>query len=185
VSAVQLEGAQRLIPDDPKRAAAMVATVREQVREALADLRRTVAALRTPLQADLPLSTALFRLISSFQGATGLTVHTTLPEELPDLPALHRLALYRAAQEALTNVQRHAQAHEVWFELNQGDQEISLLVGDDGRGIGEGAEMVGFGLRGLRERTVQLGGKLDLESRPGGGTQLRFCLPLPAEEADA
>ena len=116
VAAVQLEGAQRLIPKDPTRAAGMVGTVREQVREALSELRAAVATLREPLATDLTITTALQRLISSFEEATHLSVHLDFPDDLPSLSNAHRLALYRAAQEALTNVQKHAQAQQVWVK---------------------------------------------------------------------
>jgi signal transduction histidine kinase len=178
VAAVQLEAAQRLCSIEPERSKAMIGTVREEVREALAELRTTVTALRAPLEEDLQLRTSLRRLVSHFQDATGLTVHQVLPEELPDLPNSHRLALYRAAQEALTNVQRHAEARQVWLVLNIADSGISLLVSDDGRGMTLTAERESFGLAGLRERAEKLGGNLYLEPRRGGGTQLTFRLPL-------
>lgn len=178
VAAVQLEAAQRLCPTDPERAAILVGNVREQVREALGELRATVATLRAPVEADLQLPTALRRLTDHFEQATGLKVHRVLPEEMPSLPNTHRLALYRAAQEALTNVQKHAAAGQVWLVLNVGDGAISLLIGDDGRGPSPDRQAEGFGLQGLRERAAQLGGELHLEPRPGGGTQLSFRLPL-------
>jgi signal transduction histidine kinase len=184
VAAVQLEGAQRLIPSDPERAVHMVGTVRDQVREALGELRRTVATLRTPLEADLSLPAALTRLATGFELATGLTVHLALPEDVPDLPDAHRLALYRASQEGLTNVQRHAQARDVRLQLAWQDGVVTLVVDDNGVGGPVYAEQAGFGLRGLRERAAQLDGELALESRPGGGTRLSFRLPLPAEESD-
>jgi signal transduction histidine kinase len=180
VAAVQLEGAQRLIPADPDRAADMVGTVRQQVREALGELRYTVAALRAPLEEDLHLRSALQRLASRFEEATGLTVHQVLPEEKPDLPQAQRLVLYRAAQEALTNVQRHAQASQVWLVLSVQDGAASILVSDDGIGFSPGAANgSGLGLHGLRERAQQLSGELHLEARPGGGAQLSLRLPLP------
>jgi signal transduction histidine kinase len=114
VAAVQLEGAQRLIPRDPERAGRMVGTVREQVREALNELRRTVAALRQPPAIERPLPEALQQLALSFQAATGLRVHLALPDDTRELPPAHRLALYRAAQEGLTNIQRHAHAQDAW-----------------------------------------------------------------------
>lgn len=184
VAAVQLEGAQRLLPKDPERAAGIVGTVREQVREALTELRRTVAALRAPLEADLRLLSALKRLAANFEGATDITVHRVLPDESPDLPDAHRLALYRAAQEALTNVQRHADASQVWLVLTVDDGAATLLVGDDGRGFSVGGEETGFGLRGLRERVAQLSGELHVDPRQGGGTQFSFRLPLPERESD-
>jgi signal transduction histidine kinase len=101
-----------------------------------------------------------------------------LPDHLPDLPDTYRMALYRAAQEALTNVQKHAGARQVWFMLTVRADAIDLLVSDDGQGMPTDVEMAGFGLRGLRERAAQLGGEFHLEPRAGGGTQLSFRLPL-------
>jgi signal transduction histidine kinase len=181
VASVQLEAAQRLCPTDAERAAGLVGTVREQVREALAELRITVATLRTPVQEDLQLRSSLRRLMDQFEEVTGLTVNRVLPEELPPLPNAHRQALYRAAQEALTNVQKHARARQVWLVLAVGDGAVSLLVSDDGRGLAAGSGGDGFGLQGLRERAEQLEGELHLEPRQGGGTQLSFRLPLPPQ----
>jgi signal transduction histidine kinase len=188
VAAVQLEGAQRLIPDDPERAGRMLTVVRGQVTDALVDLRHTVAALRRPLEADLPLGKALRRLAQSFEDAAGLAVHLELPPETPVLPGPQRLALYRLAQEGLTNVQRHAKATQVWLRLETRADAVRLTVADDGIGPPAEAEAAGYGLRGLRERAAQLGGDLGLEARPAGGAQLTLRLPLspdadrPAEE---
>jgi len=181
VSAVQLEAAQRLIESDPERTAAMVGTAREEVRQALSELRRTVATLRAPLEADLPLPQALARLAAAFQEATDIAVHLTLPDAPLPLPAAHRLALYRTAQEALTNVQKHAAAGQVWLELRADGGHVTLCVGDDGVSFPAQGQESGFGLRGLRERASQLHGKLRLESRPGGGAQVCMSLPLPEE----
>jgi signal transduction histidine kinase len=181
VASVQLEGAQRLCSLDPDRAASMVGVVRGEVREALNELRSTVATLRTPIEADLELRHSLLLLVDRFEEATGLTVHRILPQDLPDLPNAHRLAIYRAAQEGLTNVQKHASASQAWLMLDARDNTISLLVSDDGQGLSLNADRTNFGVRGLRERAAQLGGEMHLESRPGGGTQLSILLPLPAE----
>jgi signal transduction histidine kinase len=185
VASVQLEGAQRLCPSDAERAATMIGTVREQIREALSELRSNVATLRAPVEADLQLSSSLQRLMTHFERATGLTIHKVLPEEMPKLPDTHRMALYRTAQEALTNVQRHAGAGQVWLVLTAHGNAVTLLVSDDGQGVSMSANQVGFGLQGLRERAAQLGGELHLEPRSGGGTQLSLRLPLPVEEEDA
>jgi signal transduction histidine kinase len=182
VAVVQLEGAERLIPSDPKQAAHMVETVREQIREGLSELRRTVATLRAPLAVDLSLPTALKQLASDFERATQLQVHTSLPEGLPPLPDHQRIALYRAAQEALTNVGRHAQARAAWLALEVTDETATLTVGDDGVGPAAGVESDGLGLRGMRERAAQLGGEVQLTARAEGGTRLVFCLPLRPED---
>lgn len=181
VAAVQLEGAQRLIPSDPERAAGMVGTVREQVREALGELRATVATLREPLATDLTITAALSRLVTSFDEATRLTAHLELPDDLPSLPHAHRLALYRAAQESLTNVQRHAQAQQVWVNLQTQKNSIALIISDDGVGFPMDTEETAFGLRGMRERAVHLGGELYLETQDSGGARVKFILPLVKE----
>jgi signal transduction histidine kinase len=179
VAAVQLEGAQRLIPRDPERAGRMVGTVREQVRDALNELRQTVAALRRPEDTDLPLPEALQQLALSFQEATGVRVHLALPDDMHVLPSGHRLALYRAAQEGLTNIQRHAQAQDAWLNLSWEDLAVRLTVGDNGVGLGSSPQEPGFGLRGLQERATQLGGHVCVEARPEGGTQISISLPRP------
>jgi signal transduction histidine kinase len=184
VAAVQLEGAQRLIADEPQRATEMVATVREQVREALSELRRTVATLREPLQTDLSLPHALKRLTTSFEEATGLKVHLTVPQDGIALPDTHRLTLYRATQETLTNVQRHARAVNVWVELKVKQGQVALQISDDGIGYSGEEEAAGFGLRGLQERVSQLDGTMQIQARPKGGTQLRFVLPNPMGYTD-
>jgi signal transduction histidine kinase len=181
VASVQLEGAQRLCSSDPERAQSIVGTVREQVREALGELRQAVAALQVPIEADLELPSALRRLVAHYEEATDLTVHRVLPEQVPALPGPHRLAIYRAAQEALTNAQRHADASQVWLVLTVYEEAIALLVSDDGKGLSYPAGGAGFGLRGMRERAAQLGGELHVEPRRGGGTQVSFRLPLETE----
>ncbi len=175
VAAVQLEAAERLIPTQPARAAGMVATAREQVRAALADLRRTVAALRQPLESDLPLETAVRRLAAEFQQATGIAVHVAWPDETPPLSPAQRLTLYRGVQEGLTNIHKHAAATQAWVTLETTAGRITLRVRDDGSGPREARG--GFGLRGLQERAAHLGGQARFGPAPEGGSLLEITLP--------
>ncbi len=181
VAVVQLEGAQRLIPVDPERAAQMVGTVREQVRESLAELRQTVARLRQPLEADLGLLPSLEHLVAAFTGATGLELLLDLPAEIPEIPGPIHQALYRTTQEALTNIQRHAQASQAWVQLEVTADRLILTISDNGRGYPENGPTSGFGLLGLRERASLLAGSLTLGSRPEGGALLILSLPLQME----
>jgi signal transduction histidine kinase len=188
VAAVQLEGAQKLVKRDSEKAMQMIGTVREQVLEGLTELRRTVAALRTPLEDDLPLRTALTRLTTTFTEATGIQTELSLPATIPALPPAQRHALYRAAQEALTNIQRHAKAKQAHVEVTlMGDKTIAdgmvdtkilVTIADDGIGMNGATSPGGYGLRGLAERASQLGGEFFVQPQNGGGTRIVMRLPL-------
>lgn len=178
VAAVQLEAVQKLISRDPDKARTMAENVYSQVLEGLQELRRTVSTLRAPLEEDLPLANALTRLVHTFEEATDIEGQLTLKEPLPELPAGHRHALYRATQEALTNVQKHAQARHVSISLRRERDHVVLRVADDGRGMKKEQNNQGFGLRGLKERAVQLGGRAKVASRTGRGTEIIFSIPV-------
>jgi two-component system sensor histidine kinase UhpB len=94
------------------------------------------------------------------------------------------IACFRVAQEALTNVVRHATAQHVWIELSQSASLLELVVRDDGVGFAvaptqeQAASRGSLGLLGMKERVEILGGSLDVESAPGRGTRIRACFPL-------
>jgi signal transduction histidine kinase len=188
VAAVQLEGAQRLIARDPARAAQMVATVRTQVVEGLTELRRTVAALRAPVSVELNLFVALRQLVRDFEAATGIQVELQLPTTPPGLTPAQRQVFYRVAQEALTNVQRHAGAARVQVALlRAGDGAVRLTIDDDGDGL-PSTPAPGFGLRGMTERAQQIGATLTLANGSLGGAHIALTLaasPAPTEAQEA
>ena len=178
IASVQLEGAQRLVHSDPGKAEKMIATVREQVREGLSELRRTVAMLRSPLEQELPIEIALEKLVNQAADATGIQIHLSIGDCPSPLPGSHRQAVYRAAQEGLTNIQRHSNATEAWIRLDEPPGKVVLTISDNGQGIPPAEERSGFGLSGLQERSALLGGACYIDPRPGGGTQITFQLPL-------
>ncbi len=182
VAAVQLEAAQRLVDRDPARATTMIETVRGEVAAGLAELRQTVAALRRPQMPSPPLNQQLQQLCERFSAATGIPVDLVLPDVVPPLAAAQQDGIYRIAQESLTNVQRHAAATHVTLQLTDtndglGDQQISLIVTDDGVGFDPASANQGFGLRGMRERAGLLKGDWSVEA-DAGGTRVTFILPL-------
>ena len=85
---------------------------------------------------------------------------------------------HRAAQEALTNIQRHAQAERVWMDMACDSRNITFAVGVDGVGTPLKIDSSSFGLRGLRERAAQLGGEVRFDNRAEGGSVLKIVLPL-------
>jgi signal transduction histidine kinase len=178
IAAVQLDGAARLVHTNPQKTETIIRTVHGQVKEGLAELRKTVAMMRAPVDEDLPLPQALTRLASSVKEATGLNLHLEMPDEMPWLPSTHRHALFRAAQEGLTNIERHASATEAWIRLVCGDNRVDLFIEDNGIGLNPALEKDGFGLTGMRERAFLLNGTFIIQPRENRGTRLTFSLPL-------
>lgn len=142
--------------------------------------RRVVADLRPPLLSDLGLVEALRSLTQSWRsGEDAWKIELTLPDTLPDLPAATSLALYRIAQEALTNVRRHASADHVRLSLEADDGQIVLRIEDDGGGFDTSArELTRHGLAGIAHRIQMLGGHLTIDSKPGQGTCIEARVPV-------
>ena len=184
VSIVQLEGAGRLLERDTPRAGQMIQTVREQLAEGLADLRSTLASLRDSGMTGTSLRKSLQTLVDEYTQATGLSVHLSIPNNLLALDEARRMTIYRAAQEALTNTQRHAAAQSVWLKIEQNPNAVTLCVEDDGVGMPTDELTPGIGLRGMQERAQQLSGGLTIDASPHGGVRLALTIPLAKEEAN-
>ena len=177
---VQLQAAARLIERDPERAAQTVALCRQEAQAALAEVRRSVAAMRRSPLDGRRLEDALAALVEDFDRASPLAAQFALRGEPAELPPAAAMTLYRAAQEGLTNAQKHARAGSVRVELRFAEGSAAVLVRDDGATTPAEAlpPSGGFGLAGLRERAQQLGGTL--RAGPGGegrGFQLELEVP--------
>jgi signal transduction histidine kinase len=179
VLSVQLEAIQRLYHVDPDKASAQVEDLKALTRTSMDDLRRSLAGLRTPGLGDRQLRPALQALCVGFGQRTRTEIEFQIGEEVEALRAAMRETLWRAAQEALTNVEKHAQAKRVELTLRCVDQTLVLEVVDDGIGLPQDAENSPghFGLRGMRERVEGLGGSLIL-SGGESGTVLEVRLPF-------
>lgn len=167
---MQVKAARAVLPTDPGKADEVLAKAQEQAENALSEVRRSVKALREPRSTPLP--DALRALASE----AGVPAELTISGAERPLPDEHREALFRAAQEGLTNVRKHAEAAHVDLLLDYADASVRVSVRDDGVGT-NGAAAAGFGLVGLRERAEQLGGKLAFTSAPGEGSALSMEVP--------
>jgi two-component system sensor histidine kinase UhpB len=148
---------------------------REAVRDALDEVRQIARNLRPEALDDLGLTAALSALTVSVQRASGIRVERALDGEAATrLGAEEELVVYRVAQEALTNVVRHAAARTAHVALRGDRDTVTLEVRDDGRGRAGTSE--GTGLRGMRERALLVGAALTIESPPGGGTLVRLVM---------
>ncbi len=170
VAAVQLEGAQRLVDKNPVKAKAMIGTVREQVVEGLAELRNTISRLRAPIEADLSLPAALQKLVDEFSAATGLDITLSVPKMMLDISPDVQQTLYRIAQEALTNIQKHAQASTVKLAVQQlATDQLQLTIKDNGVGLPQDRSS-GYGLQGMQERAAQHNGTVTFTANQPTGT---------------
>jgi signal transduction histidine kinase len=171
VLAVQLRVAQECLQEDPASAGAMLATIGEELKLALEELRELARGLHPAVLSDHGLGPALRSLAN----------RTPFPVEVVGAPP-ERLdegveaAIYYVAAESLTNAVKHADASEARVEIATTDAAITVAIRDNGTGSAtmEG----GSGLRGLADRVEALGGDFDLESPSGGGTVVRATLPL-------
>jgi two-component system, NarL family, sensor histidine kinase UhpB len=149
------------------------------VRGALDEVRRISSELRPEMLEHLGLVSALTELSTSFQRASGVEVERRFDSSLPKLSAETELAVYRIAQESLTNVARHSQARHVTIDLESGPERVVLRVVDDGRGF-SGAPQENGGLRSMRERSLLVGGALAIKPASGRGVEVRLEVPAAA-----
>ena len=149
---------------------------REAVRSALDEVRRISSELRPEMLEHLGLVSALIELSTTFARVSGVQVERRFDDSLPPLPADAELAVYRIAQESLTNVARHSGATHVTMALERGLDSVVLRVLDDGRGFG-GAPVEQGGLRSMRERALMIGGALAIKEGAAGGVDVRLEVP--------
>lgn len=143
---------------------------------------RTLAHnLRPPVLDTLGLIVAMQMYCTEFSRRTHIPILFEADEDLPVLPDIYKITLYRVLQEALTNIVKHAAAQQVWADLTVEDRTINLTIQDNGRGFEVGKNPSnGIGLTGLRERMTLAGGKFNITSNPVRGTIVLAQFPLPA-----
>jgi signal transduction histidine kinase len=178
---LKLETARNRLAHDPL-ADPLLSDLITQTQEAVADVRRLVNALRPPALDELGLLPALHEQILQYSDLGDHALHISLeaPGDLPPLSAAVEVALFRIAQEALTNVVWHAKASRCVISLAQCEQEqmLALTITDNGHGLPpERSRRIGVGLASMRERAEELGGTWEIESLPTGGTRVRVLLP--------
>jgi signal transduction histidine kinase len=146
-------------------------------------IRRLAQDLRPPMMDTLGLKDAMQNYSADFSRRAGLPVRFEWDEAIPPLPDLHNITLYRALQEALNNIVKHARAAQAWVEASFEDHIVSLTVQDNGRGFDpQDHPFGGIGLEGLRERLTIAGGELKITSNAARGTILTALLPFSKEE---
>jgi two-component system sensor histidine kinase UhpB len=175
-----LLGLKQAMDEAPPSVVGELEQVRERTRTCLEEVRRISQRLRPGVLADLGLLSSLSGLASDLTARTGVAVHRGYVPGLPALAPETELVVYRVAQEALTNVARHARAASVELGLSRRGGAVVLRVADDG--IGRGNAATGAGLQGMQERAQMVGGRLTLRQREGGGTEVLLEVPVSGGE---
>jgi signal transduction histidine kinase len=173
----QLEAAEqaRHSPDEWQRHFELARTL---ARESLTEARRSVRALRPEQLDDVPLPDAVAALAHGWSQRSGVAVQVETTGECRPAPSDVEAALFRVAQEALTNVAKHARASKAWITLSYLDDVLLLDIGDDGVGFDPAAAAPdGYGIDGMRRRLRGVNGTLEVESAPGEGTAINASVP--------
>jgi signal transduction histidine kinase len=168
-----------LIQSDPQESKALLLEAKQLSSQALKDVRQSVATLRTSPFQNQSFEEAIARLMEEFQRSMGYTPHRKIQLDNPISKDI-KIALYRIVQEALTNICKYACATEVTIQI-QSCPNLSLLqlkIEDNGNGFDPTQTTSGFGLQGMRERTLALNGQFEISSAPGLGCKIRAEFPL-------
>jgi signal transduction histidine kinase len=175
---VQLEKAMAFRDRNPQEADRAVRDSKRLASEALQDIRHSVGALRNT-QETFPLIQSVTGLVNNMRSGK-LSIELEIEGNEEGFSQQSLITLYRAAQEGLTNIQKHAQAGCAMVSIKLNDQLASLCIVDDGQGVDTdiiGKDETHFGLKGVRERLELIQGSIELESAPGKGMKLFITVP--------
>jgi two-component system, NarL family, sensor histidine kinase UhpB len=178
---LQVEGLSATIPEELRP---QLDELRETARHGTQEVRRIARQLRPEALEELGLQSAMAVLATTFGEQARIPVERQL-ETVAALSQEQELVVYRVAQEALTNVGRHAQAGRVELRFERQEDAMVLTVRDDGRGIRPEELASSNGVRGMRERAMLIGAQLSISAPAGGGTEVRLRIPLDHVTADA
>jgi signal transduction histidine kinase len=178
---VQIEAAKVVLGSEPESALDALNKAQGLAQKGLTRVRESVAALRESPVSNRPLGEAIASLVEEAQ-STGIVTEFRVTGEVRSLDNKRALALYRAAQEGLTNVRRHGRASRVDVLLDYQRDQVSLVVKDNGVGADETSG--GFGLLGIRERIGLLGGRVEISTAVGAGFCLTAVVPVPGPEGE-
>lgn len=175
---MELGALERLRTGDHGEFSLTLTQSKELAEQSLRMIRDIATGLRPSVLDDLGLGPALQKQAREFSKRTGTPVAVTIEGGFTGLGDRQRTYVYRIAQEALTNCAKHARARQISIHLLDRDQQIELIIADDGIGFDRGkAAHAGLGLVGIEERVRELGGAIAVQSAPDRGTTIRITLP--------
>jgi two-component system, sensor histidine kinase and response regulator len=173
---MQMGAALSLWNSSPKEAYEFLVRAKDLGSEALEAVRQSVSSIRSdPLEGKL-FEGAIAGLVEDFRQSTGIPPECSIDLSHPASDAINR-AVYRLVQEGLTNICKHAEASAVQIRIQTTIDELLLTLTDNGRGFFSDETIAGYGLQGMKERAISLGGQLDIVSEPGSGCRITAKFP--------
>ncbi len=178
----EMEYFERLLEHEPASAAEQLARIKADMRDGLTEVRRFIFDLRPPSLSEVGLFEALGAYLEDFGKHYGITVEVDLPKTKQRLPSTKEVALFRIAQEALQNVQKHAGASRITVKGTMDSNVLQLSIQDNGRGFAlaevASRQSRNLGLISMRERAELVDAQLDITTAPGRGTRIELVMPL-------
>ena len=179
----QVDYVERVMETDPRLARAEMRNLRDMLRRQLGEVRAVVSQLRPPLLDEIGLNGSILDAVEHMRTLTGLPIGAALDAETDALGGGTPTVVLRVVQEALQNVHKHAAASSASVATRIEGADWVVEVTDDGRGFDPDAVAAhgrrNYGLQFMRERAELIGARLDVRSRPDGGTVVRLAIPTP------
>jgi signal transduction histidine kinase len=173
---LQAESALVMWHEQPDKAYQFIVAVKQLSAEALQAIRESVTEMRSdPLQGQL-LEAAIATLLQEFHRMTGVLPTSVVDLSQPLSNSIHTV-VYRMVQEGLTNIAKHANATLVQLHIQTDSASLSLILEDNGKGFNVDESVTGFGLQGMQERAIEVGGQLEILSQPGVGCRITASFP--------
>ncbi len=174
--------AERTVLRDPGAVPSQLSMIRDLLQDGIAEIRRFMFDLRPSMLEDQGLVETLRYYASEYSRVFGTQVSLTIDDHVPILPGEQELCVFRIVQEALQNIQKHANVRRADISIHSRDRWLVLEIADAGRGFDaaprEGPRGTGVGLRGMRERASLIGADFIVDSVVGGGTRIQLSIPV-------
>ena len=174
---MQLRAARNLLPNDPETAEGHLEKVEDLVKASQAELELLIANLRPTALEDQGLPAALEAYAKTWSTHSGIPCKLEV-ENQREIPLQIEQSMYRVAQEALANISRHSSTEKANIRITFENDLIEMCIIDHGVGFDPDRVQEGFGLMGMEQRVLELGGSLSIESHPGEGTDVSLSIPL-------
>lgn len=177
---MDLAGLESMMQDADDGVASKIESINALVDSSVGSVRRIAADLRPAMLDDLGLTAAIEWLTEDYSRRYGIRMNVAVEGMEIELESAAATALFRMVQEALTNVARHSQASTVTVTIKSDDRELFVEIHDNGQGISlaDQQKRNSFGLIGMQERVILLGGKITIGGKPGVGTTIFIAVPL-------